>query len=98
MAGNRVLNGTQTVAVVVSRAVVLKEATGLATEAKGHAKVAEKGHRMLVMSTLIVNRIGMTKVCARVHHTRGAQVMQCCRQLLRAKVADRVSPATVVAA
>ena len=87
----------QTVAVVVSHAVVLREATALVTEAKGREKVAEKGHRMLVVAALIVCQIGVIKVCTKVHQTQGAQVMQCCCQLPRAEVADPVSPATVVA-
>ena len=78
--------------------MVLKEVTGLATKAKGRAQVADKGHRMLVVAVLIMHRIGVTKVCARVNQAQGAQVMQCCRWLLGAEVADPVSPATVVAA
>ena len=85
-------------AVVVSLVLVLKEATSLATEAKGHAKVAEKDPWMLVVAALIVHRISMTNVCTRVHQTQGAQVMQCCHQSLRVEVADPMSPATVVAA
>ena len=55
--------------VVVSLAVVLKEATGLVTEAKGHAKVPEKAHQLLVVTALIVHQIGVKNVCARVHQT-----------------------------
>ena len=85
-------------AVVASLAVVLKEATGLVTKTKGHIKVAEKGHWMLVVATLIMHQIGATKVCMRVHQTQRVQVMQCFHRLLRAEVADLVSPATMIAA
>ena len=54
-AGNQVANRTQTTAVVVSMAVVLKEATSLVTKAKSRAKVAEEGNQMLVVAVLIVD-------------------------------------------
>ena len=77
--------------------MVLKKLTSLVTKAKGHTKVAKKGYPILVIAMLIVHRIGMKKVFSRVHQTQEAQVIQCCHQLLRAKVVDLVSPAIVVA-
>ena len=82
---------------MASQVVVLKEVTCLVAKAKGHMKVAEKGHWMLVVAMLIVHQIGTTKVCTRVHQIRGVQVMQCCHQSLRGKVVDLVGSAILVA-